>query len=68
MPTDALYLYKRSSAENGTIQSLEQLKASSQCTSAVQEMQCVAVYCSEDKKYLLTEFTEADCKNTTKLW
>lgn len=68
MPTDAWYLYKRSSADNGTVQSLQSVKASSECTSDVQELQCVAVYCSEDEKYLLTEYTKADCENTTKRW
>ncbi|CAB4041549.1 Hypothetical predicted protein [Paramuricea clavata] len=66
MPTDAWYLYKRSSADNGTVESLKQIGASPECTSDAQELQCVAVYCSEDEKYLLTEYTKADCENTTK--
>ncbi|CAB3992691.1 Hypothetical predicted protein [Paramuricea clavata] len=66
MPTDALYLYKRWSADNGTVESLKGIGASPKCTSDVQELQCVAVYCSKDEKYLVTEYTKADCENTTK--
>ena len=67
MPDHALSLYKRFSADNETIESLAQVNASSQCKSEVQKMQCVAVYCSEDEKHLLTEFTKAECLNTTKM-
>ena len=69
MPTDALSLYKRFSADNETIETLGQLvNVSSQCQSEVQKIQCVAVYCSEDEKHLLTEYTKAECVNTTKIW
>ena len=68
MPTHALSLYKRFSADNETIETLGQVNASPHCKSEVQKMQCVAVYCSDDEKYLLTEYTKAECTNTTKIW
>ena len=68
MPSDAWSLYERFSAENETVQTLAQVQASPQCTSKVKKMQCIAVYCSDDEKYLLTESTKTECYNTIKPW
>ena len=68
MQTDALYMYERLSVDNTTNDSLEQLKATQQCVKDVDEVRCIAVYCSDDEKYLFTEHTKKYCQNVTKLW
>lgn len=68
MPTDALIEYKKISADDGIVESLRQVNASSECISQIKRLECMPVYCSEDEKYLLTEFTMADCNAVTNKW
>ncbi|XP_028391067.1 uncharacterized protein LOC114515945 [Dendronephthya gigantea] len=61
MPSDALIVYKMTTADDGWVESLPKDNVPSECISRMTRLQCMPVYCSEDEKYLLTEFTKDEC-------